>query len=340
MIRKSVDRLHPYVPGEQPKDPSIIKLNTNENPYPPSPAVTQSLLRDFDLASLRKYPDPVALELREAIAALHGADAAQVIAGNGSDELLAYCTRAFVEPAGSIGYFEPSYSLYPVLSDIADVQTKPMPLMDDLTWQMTPDYEADLFFITQPNAPTSMAHDKETIRAFCKSFRGVVVVDEAYVDFAEFDCVDLAMSLPNVLVMRTFSKSYSLAGIRLGYAIGPEPLIEALFKIKDSYNLNGLTQAAGLAAIKDQHWMKSNVAKVVATRERIAAHLSERGFDVLPSQTNFLFIKPAGETAEALFRRLRERRIIARYFPEGVTSDFLRVTVGTDEEMDAFLAAL
>ena len=339
MIRKSVDRLSPYVPGEQPKDPSIIKLNTNENPYPPSPAVAKAL-NELDVASLRKYPDPVAMELRQAIADLHGGSAEQVIAGNGSDEILAYCTRAFAEPEGrgSIGYFDPSYSLYPVLSEIADVQTKPVALGADFSWQIPEGYEADLFFITQPNAPTSMAHDKETIRAFCESFAGVVVIDEAYVDFAEFDCIDLALTLPNVIVLRTFSKSYSLAGIRLGYAIGAQPLIEALFKIKDSYNLNGLTQAVGLAAINDQAWMLENASKVKKTRARVSEALSHAGYTVLDSQTNFLFVKPSAETAEALFNRLREAKIIARYFPKGATANYLRVTVGTDAEMDTFLA--
>jgi histidinol-phosphate aminotransferase len=167
-----------------------------------------------------------------------------------------------------------------------------------------------------------------------------VIIDEAYVDFAEFDCIDLALSLPNVLVMRTFSKSYSLAAIRLGYAVGSKPLIEALFKIKDSYNLNGLTQAIGLAAVKDQAWMKANAAKVVATRERVSTELAKRGFKVLKSQTNFIFVSPPDGDAAGLFKRLRDDKIIARYFPGEVTGAYVRITIGTDAEMDAMLAVL
>jgi histidinol-phosphate aminotransferase len=339
MIRSSVDRLHPYTPGEQPKDPSVLKLNTNENPYPPSPAVAEALAA-LDPADLRNYPDPVAIELRQAIASLHGARVEQVIAGNGSDELLALCTRAFVEPDGLISYLEPSYSLYPVLGDIADIRREPMPLNPGFVADFSAVPAAGLFLLTNPNAPTSMAADPDAIRAFCERFSGVVVIDEAYADFADTHCLELAMRLPNVIVMRTFSKSYSLAGIRLGYAVGPAPLIEALFKIKDSYNLDVLTQAIGLAAVRDQDHMCRNAEKIVATRQRVTGKLVDMGYEVLPSQANFLFIKPPGIDAEVLFQQLRSQNVIVRYFPGGMTAEYLRVTVGTDEEMDEFLNAL
>ena len=339
MIRSSVDRLHPYAPGEQPKDPSVLKLNTNENPYPPSPAVAETLAA-MDPANLRKYPDPVAIELRQAIARLHGVRVEQVIVGNGSDELLAMCTRAFVEPDGSISYLEPSYSLYPVLGDIADIRREPVPLSPGFVADFSDLPAAGLFFLTNPNAPTGMAANPDTILAFCESLSGVVVIDEAYADFADAHCLELAMRLPNVIVMRTFSKSYSLAGIRLGYAVGPVPLIEALFKIKDSYNLDTLTQAIGLAAVRDQDHMCRNAEKIIATRQRVTGQLVDMGYQVLPSQANFLFIRPPGIDAEVLFQQLRSQGVIVRYFPGGITAEYLRVTIGTDEEMDTFLNAL
>ena len=338
--RKNVAGLTAYVPGEQPADPAIIKLNTNENPYPPSPAV-QDALRRATSDALRLYPDPVCMRLREAIAQLHGCDAEQVFCGNGSDEILALCIRAFVENHGRIGYFDPSYSLYPVLADIADVGTAPLELAPDFAWPPIPDrYDVPLFFWTNPNAPTSLLCPSEPVRDFAERSEGVVVVDEAYVDFAAADCAALALSLPNLLVTRTFSKSYSLAGIRLGYAIGNKELIAALFKVKDAYNVNRLTQELGRAAVQDQEHMQANTRRIVETRERVARALRERGFEVYPSQTNFLWLRPAEETAETLFSRLRARGILVRYFTGSRTKEYLRVTIGTDEHMNAFLAAL
>ena len=249
LIRKAVQKMNPYTPGEQPNDPGIVKLNTNENPYPPSPKIAAVMQRPFE--TLRLYPDPLCVRLREGIARLHGCRVEQVFVGNGSDEVLALCARAFVEPAGSIGYFEPSYSLYPVLAAIQELETRPVRLTRDFGWTMPPRYSASLFFLANPNAPTSIQYPAATVARFCRSFAGVVVIDEAYVDFASYHCANLALSLGNVLVARTMSKSYSLAGLRLGYALGPEALISALYKIKDSYNVDRLAQAIALAAITD-----------------------------------------------------------------------------------------
>ena len=339
LIRKAVRVLEAYTPGEQPQVPGLVKLNTNENPYPPSPAVSAAL-QHFAASDLRLYPDPMAVRLREAIARKHGCALENVFAGNGSDEVLALCTRAFVEPKGMIGYFEPSYSLYPVLAAIQDVAQKPVRLNADFTWRMDADYSASLFFLANPNAPTSLQYPRETVRAFCAGFRGVVLIDEAYVDFAEYDCADLALSLPNVLVARTLSKSYSLAGLRLGYALGAAPLIEALYKIKDSYNLDRLTQELGRAAIEDSAYMRRNAEKIKATRGRVAAAIEKLGCVVLPSATNFLFIKPPRRSAAEVFAELRQRKILVRYFAGSLTSVYLRVTIGTDAEMDQFIAAL
>jgi histidinol-phosphate aminotransferase len=340
LICRHVRSLHGYVPGEQPRIPGLIKLNTNENPYPPSPAVLRAIASTVE-GQARLYPDPVSLALRTRIAALHGVAVDQVFAANGSDEVLALCTRAFVEDQGVIGCFDPSYSLYPILAGIRPARVEAVPLTADYGWNMPDGYRAALFYLTNPNAPTSLQFPKEKIRAFCAAFSGVVLIDEAYADFAPWNCMDLASEFPNVLVSRSLSKSYSLAGLRAGYVVGAKPLIDALFTIKDSYNVNAVTQSAALAAIDDQAHMKANCAKIIATRERVAGALRQRGYTVYNSATNFLWARPpAGQAAEAVFRHLREHKVLIRYFPGEKTGDCLRVTIGTDAQMDAFLAAL
>jgi histidinol-phosphate aminotransferase len=340
LIRKSVQALHGYVPGEQPREKGVTKLNTNENPYPPSPMVAEAL-RDAVAENLRLYPDPVAVKLREAIAGLHDCALDNVFAGNGSDEILALCTRAFVEDDGRIGFFVPSYSLYPVLAEIRCVAAQPLELTDDFRWAMPDDYRCSLFFLANPNAPTGILYDKPTVRRFCERFQGVVVIDEAYVDFAKADCADIALELGNVLVVRTFSKAYSLAGIRVGYALGSPDLVGALFKLKDSYNTNALSQRVATAALADVEHMRHNVAKIKTSRQRLAHLLEARGFSVYPSDANFLWVRPPPQaTAEDLYARLRNEGVLVRYFPGHRTAECLRITVGTDGEIDVLIAAL
>jgi histidinol-phosphate aminotransferase len=339
LIRKSVRTLEAYTPGEQLRRPGLIKLNTNENPYPPSPWVAEALTA-LPAETLRLYPDPASTGLRQVIADLHEVGLDQVFAGNGSDEILALCTRAFVEDDGTIGYFMPSYSLYPVLAAIRAVPGVACPLTDSFEWPARDPEPASLFFLANPNAPTSMLFPKAKVSAFCRRFSGVVLVDEAYVDFARESCLDLAKTMPNVLVMRTLSKSYSLAGIRCGYVVGPEPLISALFKIKDSYNLNRLTQVAATAALKDQTTMRDNAERIKATRDRLASELERLGFTVCPSAANFLWAKPARKTARVLFEALKAEGILIRHFPGERTGDHVRITVGTDEDVDRLLQVL
>ncbi|MDD5679168.1 MAG: histidinol-phosphate transaminase [Kiritimatiellae bacterium] len=338
-IKKSVAAMQGYTPGEQPTDPRVIKLNTNESPYPPSPAVGKAL-QSLKAETLRLYPDPVSLALRRKIAALHGATPDNVFVGNGSDETLALCSRAFVEDNGAIGYFEPSYSLYPVLAQIRAVTARPLELGSEFEWAMPADYQANLFFMTTPNAPTGIQYHKALVCAFCARFKGVVVLDEAYVDFARENCMDLALEYNNVLVLRTLSKSYALAGLRLGYVVGSVPLIAALFKIKDSYNVDRITQAAALAALSDQAYMRNLVERIKTTRRQTIADLERMGFCVFPSESNFLWVKPPRGSAADLYRRLRERNILVRYFPGGRTQDYLRITIGTDEQMRALTDAI
>jgi histidinol-phosphate aminotransferase len=339
LIRKSVESMSGYVPGEQPDDSRIVKLNTNENPYPPSPAV-QSALSSIDAEKLRLYPNPVSDALRRKIADLHGCAVENVFVGNGSDEVLALCTRAFVENDGSIGYLDPSYSLYPVLADIRDVEKRPFPLKDDFTWDVPADYEASLFMLTNPNAPTGMLASVDRVRAFCSNFKGVVLVDEAYVDFSSWNCMALALEMKNVLVARTLSKSFSLAGLRVGYVVGSEPLISAMYKLKDSYNLDMISQEIALAALSDIEHMTSNTAKIVATRVRLSKELEVLGYQVSPSEANFLWVKPANITAKDLFERLKNIGILVRYFDGDTTGDYIRVTIGTDEEIDKLIEAI
>lgn len=340
LIRRAVRRMAGYTPGEQPSDPAVVKLNTNENPYPPSPRVAQALAR-LAPESLRLYPDPVCRRLREIIARLHRCRPSQVFCANGSDEILALATRAFVEDQGRLGYFEPSYSLYPVLAQIRDVPGVPVELGPGFAWRMPRRLSCSLFFLTNPNAPTGRLFEKARVRAFCRRFRGVVVLDEAYVDFARDHSLALALELPNVLVMRTLSKSYSLAGLRFGYAIGSEPLIATLYKIKDSYNVDRLTQELAAAALLDQAHLRRNIRRILATRRRLTGALQRLGFFVHPSDANFLWVRPpAGVGAAALYQALRHRRILVRHFNGPRTAGHVRITIGTDRQADALLAAL
>ena len=331
-IARHVRKLEEYVPGEQPRAKSVVKLNTNENPYPPSPKC-RAALRAFDCARLRRYPDPNCSELCAEIARLNGTTPERVFIGNGSDEILALAAKCFVEDDESIGSLDPSYSLYKTLAAIRNVKWTGL----DVT------ASTSLFLLTNPNAPTGEFREPSEIAAFAKKFRGVVIVDEAYGDFARANCMSLATAEANrnLIAMRTFSKSYSLAGLRVGYCVGPRDLVRAMYKVKDSYNVDAIAQTVALAAIRDQDWMRKNAAKVIRSRTRLSAALEKRGWDVLPSEANFVFARPpAPAKAADIFARLRERNIFVRYFPGPKTGDRLRVTVGTEPEMKTLLKAL
>ena len=344
-ITKCVRRLEAYTPGEQPKAKNVVKLNTNENPYPPSPKCA-AVLKSFDLDRLRRYPDPEFSALRQELAKLNRTRPENVFVGNGSDEILALAAKCFVENNEQIGSLDPSYSLYKTLAAIRDVKW----VGQDLR-QETKDFashvsrlpsKVSLFLWTNPNAPTGTLTAPKTIASFARKFKGVVLVDEAYADFSRTNCMSLATAARNrnILVMRTFSKSYSLAGLRVGYCVGPKDLIDALYKVKDSYNVDAIAQAVALAAVKDQRWMKANVARVVTTRRWFTSELERRGWDVLPSESNFVFARPPHRNAAELFSALRERNIFVRYFRGPKTGDRLRVTIGTDNQMKKLLKAL
>ncbi len=346
-IRPLVRALRAYVPGEQPKIPGLVKLNTNENPYPPSPRVLRAVKAAVD-GRLRLYPDPTAQPLREKLAKLHGCRPGNIIVGNGSDELLAMAVRAFVEPrTGAVQWFRPSYSLYPVLARMHGAREAGAPLEPDFSlpalaklrrtrsWR----FDAALTLVTTPNAPSGRGYATAELDALSRSLKGVVVLDEAYVDFGPENALSLALKRPNVLVARTFSKAYSLCFQRVGYFVGPAALVAALDKIRDSYNVNGLGQVAALATLDDLPWYRRNFRRVIATRGRLGRGLEDQGFRGLPSATNFILARPPRFPAKAWLARLRARKILVRWFDLPEVRDYLRITVGTDSEVDALLAA-
>ena len=357
LVRPLIRRLHPYAPGEQPKIHGLIKLNTNENPYPPAPAVLRAVRNAAD-ERLRLYPNPTAWMLREKLAKLHRCELASIIVGNGSDELLAMAVRAFVEArSGSRGarrdsravvqYFTPSYSLYPVLAATHGAHTNTVDLAEDFRLPAVEElkklrvwnFNAALTFITTPNAPSGRGYSTTELERLCRSHRGVVVLDEAYVDFATENAMSLALKYPHVIVARTFSKAYSLCFQRIGYFVGHPVLIEALDKIRDSYNVNGLGQVAALATLGELAYYRRNFQRVIATRERLSTALDRLGFEVFPSSTNFILARPPKFSAERWLANLRERRILVRWFRQPEVSDYLRISIGTDKEADALILA-
>jgi histidinol-phosphate aminotransferase len=355
LIRPLVCALHPYVPGEQPKIKGLVKLNTNENPYPPSPKVLAATRAAVD-GRLRLYPNPTAEALRVRLAKLHRCRPENIIAGNGSDELLALATRTFVDPVGerkspaaqsTVQFFTPSYSLYPVLADIHGARTRPVPLnadfalptLEQLKKERRWDFSAALTFITTPNAPSGRGYSTTELEKLCRAHHGVLILDEAYVDFARENAFALALKYPHVIVARTFSKAYSLCFQRVGYFTGHPALIGALQKIRDSYNVNGLGQIAALATLSDLPYYRKNFQRIIATRERLSRELEKFGFDVPPSQTNFIFARPPKYSAEQWLRKWRERRVLVRWFNSPATKERVRITIGTDAEIDALLRA-
>jgi len=363
LIRPLVRDLHAYVPGEQPKIAGLIKLNTNENPYPPSPRVLATVRAAVD-ARLRLYPNPTAHLLREKLAKLHGCAPENIIVANGSDEVLALAVRGFVEPVGTarcavrssqrddpttvVQYLAPSYSLYAVLADIHGAAKNAVPLKPDFglpgvaelrrgkRWN----FAAALTFVTTPNAPGGRGYQTAELEKLCHAQKGVVVLDEAYVDFANENALRLALKFPHVLVTRTFSKAYSLCFQRVGYGVGHSELIAALHKIRDSYNVNGLGQIAAAATLEDLKYYRANFKKIIMTREWLSRELTKLGFRVLPSQTNFILVGPPRFPAKDWLQKLRDKKILVRWFNAPEVRDYLRVTIGTPVEAAALVKAV
>ena len=360
LIRPLVHDLHPYVYGEQPKIKGLIKLNTNENPFPPSPKVLRATKAAVD-GRLRLYPNPTAQTLREKLAKLHRCHADNIIIGNGSDELLALAVRCFVEPKpnsklktqnsklapATVQYFTPSYSLYPVLADIHGAAKNAVPLKSNFAlpglaelkrggkWN----FNAALTFVTTPNAPSGCGYQTTELENLCRAQKGVVVLDEAYVDFANENALKLSLKHSHVLVARTFSKAYSLCFQRVGYFVGNKDLIAALHKIRDSYNVNGLGQIAAAATLDDLKYYRANFSRIIASREWLARELTLLGFRVFPSQANFILAVPPRFAAKDWLQKLRAQKILVRWFSSPGVSHYLRITIGTRAEMESLVRA-
>lgn len=338
-----IQDLHAYVPGEQPQGEGWVKLNTNENPYPASPKVAAAVSAEVD--QLRLYPDPVSAKLRQAIGERFGYAASNVIIGNGSDNLLDLITRCYVCDPGA-GHSVPSYSLYPVVCGMSGQKLMDLPFdrsmqLDVAALAAT---EAKVFFLTNPNAPTGVAFSLSQIEAALQAIDGLLVVDEAYVDFGGETAVPLLREYENLIVVRTFSKSYALAGMRVGFALASEGIIAMLDRVRDAYNIDRIAQAAALAAFEDVEYFEAQRKKVITTRESTRAQFDALGWFTYPSASNFLFTEPvnaSGETgadvAAELFNFLKEHRVLVRYFPNHpLTCAFIRVSIGTDTQMKAF----
>ena len=346
-----IAKLHAYTPGLQPTEPGWTKLNTNECPYPPSPRVAEALRQEIgaDGAALRLYPNPKSSPLRAAVAHLHarehaGLREANVIVGNGSDDVLNLLVRAFCTTDAAAGFTLPSYSQYPVLDEIQAGRSNVIEF--DRSMRLPVDRiaasDARAFFLTSPNAPTGVGFANAELERALTAFRGLFVVDEAYAPFARENAIPLLARFPNLVVVRTLSKAYALAGIRVGYALAHAGIIDLLDRVRDSYNVNRLSQAAALAALGDQAYYDAVIAKIKATRDRcVGEFLHARGWRTYDSQSNFIFTEPKnarGESgpavAKAAYDFLYSRKVLVRHFPShALTAPFLRITVGTDAEM-------
>jgi histidinol-phosphate aminotransferase len=338
-----VHSLSPYVPGEQPKQDGIVKLNTNENPYPPSPRVLAAITATAD--RLRLYPDPRASRLCERIAAHYGVAAEEVFVGNGSDEVLAHTFQALLNHDAPLLFPDITYSFFPVYCRLYGVSYEEVPLDAAMRVQIA-DYQRSCgaIILPNPNAPTGIGLPRATIEALIAEHpEQLVVVDEAYVDFGAESAVPLVARYDNLLVTQTLSKSRALAGLRVGFAIGQRPLIEALERVKDSFNsypIDCLAISGAVAAIEDDAWFAETRQRITANRELLARALSELGFEVLPSQANFVFARHSTRPGAQLAAQLRERGVLVRHFQKPRIENFLRITVGTEEQCGRLIALL
>ncbi|WP_137157066.1 histidinol-phosphate transaminase [Rhizobium sp. FKL33] len=336
--------LKPYVAGEQPRIANLIKLNTNENPYGPSPKALEAIKEAAD-DRMRLYPDPSSLTLRQAIATRHGVEVDEVFVGNGSDEVLAHVFQALLKHDAPLLFPDISYSFYPVYAGLFGIDTVQVPLDETFRIRIA-DYDrpCGAIIIPNPNAPTGIALSLEEIEALARSHPDQpVVIDEAYVDFGADSAIGLTRRYPNLLVVHTLSKSRSLAGLRVGFAIGQRPLIDALERVKDSFNsypIDRLAEVGATAAIEDETWFQETTRKVIASRSRVTDALVARGFEVLPSSANFVFARHRDHEGAELAAGLRAEAVLVRHFAKPRIGDFLRISIGTDAECDRLVEAL
>ncbi len=336
--------LHPYVPGEQPRIADLVKLNTNESPYPPSPRA-QAAIRAAASDDLRLYPDPESRGLRDTLAAYHGVRRENVFVGNGSDEVLAHTFAGLLKHDGPLLFPDVTYSFYPVFAQLTGVTYETVPLDESLRLVVA-DYRrpCGAIILANPNAPTGIALPLSEIAALVAARRDIpVVIDEAYVDFGGQTALPLQADHPNLLIVRTMSKSRALAGLRVGYALGDAGLIEALVRVKDSFNsypLGATAQAGAQASVEDEPYFQARLADVVRERDALTDGLARLGFEVLPSAANFVFARKPGAAGAAIAVGLRQRAVLVRHFAKPRTADYLRITVGRPEHTERLLAAL
>ncbi len=343
MFREAIEKMAAYKPGEQPRPGErLIKLNTNENPYPPSPRVRRAVVRVAS-DSLRLYPAPRADDFVASASKLYGVPKDMILAGNGSDELLAMVFRATLDPGDTVAYPVPTYSLYDTLASIQEARVRRFPVGSDFSIPLDQlaETRANLTIVCNPNSPSGILTATSKLAKLARALRDrLFVIDEAYVDFASDNALRLLRRFPNVVILRTLSKSFSLAGMRLGLCFARPSIIEELMKVKDSYNLSRVALAAGAQALNDAAWMRRNVARVKQTREMTIARLRKLGFEVPDSSANFVLARMAGRDLALLARAIRKRGILVRYFPTPLLRDALRISIGTPAEMNALFKAI
>jgi len=342
LLNKIFEGFSPYIPGEQPQEENYIKLNTNENPFPPPKKIIDEIKRGID-SSIKKYPDPLCLQLRKTISKCYDFPVEDIFAGNGSDEILRLCITAFSSVKEKIVFLYPSYPLYEVLTIIADRKPVKIKTNNDFSIpaRFITGFTDCMKIIANPDSPSGRFHSVETIEEIVKKSKRVVVIDEAYVDFAKENCLGLVKKYKNVVVTRSFSKSFSLAGIRLGYCFASSELIQALMSIKDSYNLNAITQYAGIIAMKNYPIMKKNCEKIIRIRKFLEKELIQIGFNVFPSSTNFLLVEPPDKNGKLLYEKLKEKKILVRYFNNiPCLHKYVRITIGNIKDTKNLLKVI
>ncbi|MAT09434.1 MAG: histidinol-phosphate transaminase [Rhodopirellula sp.] len=340
-VRDNISRLAGYVPGEQPQGGKFIKLNTNENPYPPSVKVVEAI--QVAAEKLVRYPDPVSTAFRLAAGEALDVDPDWIVSGNGSDDILTILTRSFVGQGDLIRLPNPSYILYRTLAEIQGADYQEVDFHDD--WSLPESFSANdnrlkLVFLPNPNSPTGTVVSQTEILELADRLPCPILIDEAYVDFAEFNCIDLVKKNEKIMVSRTLSKSYGLAGLRFGFLVAQPTIIEQLLKVKDSYNCDALSIAGATAAISDQQWLQGNVAKIKATRQTLQEKLTQLGFDVIPSQANFVWCTHPTSEVKPIYEYLKENRILVRYMSYPNWKEGLRISVGTDDQINACLSLI
>lgn len=337
-FRKNIDKMSGYTPGFQPKSADVVKLNTNENPYPPSPKVAEAI-RNLPEENLRRYPEVFGDSFRKAASDALGIRSENIICTNGGDDLLTICTRAFCDENRPMAYPDPTYSLYPILAQIQNCPVVEVARHDDWLDKLAK-VNAPFTIVCNPNAPTTDFVAVDELGALSEKLDGILLIDEAYVDYSEDHAIRLIEKYDNVIILRSMSKGYSLAGLRFGFGIACPELINGLVKLKDSYNVDAVSIAAAAAAISDQEYLKMQVGKIKTERSRLTESLRKLGFEVPDSQTNFLLTKSPQKDAKEIYTQLAERNIFVRYFALPGLEDKMRITVGTPEQDDKLLSAL